>query len=246
MNFHGGFPVDIVLLALVAGFLILRLRSVLGKRTGYERPPLPEQPNPPQNILPGANQNSAQNSSQNSAKLPLLSRPSMFNNIVSPLRPPAPRALPSPHTVTGQALAQIEAADRSFDQARFLGTAETAFRTIVTAFAQSDVNTLRTLLNPSVLGTFEQAIAARAETGEVQHTEIKSILQAMIEEAEIVSGHAVIVVRFESDQVNFTRDRRGDIIAGTEAVTEIVDLWTFERSLGASDPTWRLAAARSG
>ena len=233
MIFHGGFPVDIVLLALVAGFLILRLRSVLGKRTGYERPPLPEQPNNPQQTPPAT---------------PLLGRPSMFNNIVSPLRPAATpaRALPSPHTVIGQALAQIQAADRGFDPARFLGTAEQSFRTIVTAFAQSDVKTLATLLNPSVLGTFEQAITQRAETGEVQHTEIKSILQATIEEAEIVSGHAVIVVRFESDQVSFTRDRRGEIIAGTEAVTEIVDLWTFERSLNASDPAWRLAAARSG
>jgi predicted lipid-binding transport protein (Tim44 family) len=237
MNFRGGFPVDIVLLVLVAGFLILRLRSVLGKRTGYERPPLPDQPNNAQNPP-----------QQNPQATPLLGRASMFNNIVSPLRTPAspPRALPSPHTVTGQTLAQIQAADRNFDPTRFIGTAEAAFRTIVTAFAQSDLKTLSTLLNPSVFGTFEQAIALRAESGEVQHTEIKSILQATIEEAEIISGHAMIVVRFESDQVSFTRDRGGDIIAGTEAVTEIVDLWTFERSLNANNQTWLLAAARSG
>jgi predicted lipid-binding transport protein (Tim44 family) len=228
MHFRGGFPVDIILLALVAGFLILRLRSVLGKRTGYERPPLPDQPG------------------QNPQTPPLLGRPSLLDNIKVPSRAASARAVPAAHTVTGQTLAQIQAADRNFDPARFLATAETSFRAIVTAFAQGDLPALRDLLNPSVFATFEQAIAARAEAGETQHTEIKSILQASIEEAEIVSGHAVIVVRFESDQVSFTRDRRGEIIAGTEAMTEIVDLWTFERSLNTNDPIWRLAAARSG
>jgi predicted lipid-binding transport protein (Tim44 family) len=228
MHFRGGFPVDIVLLALVAGFLILRLRSVLGRRTGYERPPLPDQP------------------TQNPPATPLLGRPSLLNGIVPPARSASARSLPSPHTVTGQTLAQIQAADRSFDPTRFLATAEASFRSIVTAFAEGDLKTLRDLLNPSVLGTFEQAITLRGESGEIQHTEIRAILQATIEEAEIVSGHAVIVVRFESDQINFTRDRQGEIIAGTEALTEIIDLWTFERSLNAADPTWRLAAARSG
>lgn len=226
MHFKGGFPVDIVLLALVAGFLILRLRSVLGKRTGYERPPLPDQPPGPPSGPP--------------AGRPLL------DSIIQPTRPLAGRPMPAPGTVTAQVLAQIQAADRGFDPVRFVGTAETAFRSVVGAFAEGDLATLRNLLNPSVFVTFEQAVAMRNEAGETQHTEIKTIVQATVDEAEIIADHAAVTIRFVSDQINFTRDRKGDVIAGTEAVTEIVDLWTFERNLHSSDPTWRLAAARSG
>lgn len=223
MHFRGGFPVDIILLALVAGFLILRLRSVLGKRTGYERPPLPDQP-----------------------AGPIFNRGPALDSIAQPTRPLIERQMPAPGTAIGQVLAQIQAADRSFDPGRFLNGAETAFRSIVTAFAQGDLATLRNLLSPPVFATFEQAIAMRNEAGETQHTEIKTIIQAVIDDAELIGDHAAIIVRFVSDQVSYTQDRKGDIVAGTEAVTEIVDLWTFERSLNAPDPTWRLAAARSG
>jgi predicted lipid-binding transport protein (Tim44 family) len=231
MHFKGGFPVDIVLLALVAGFLILRLRSVLGKRTGFERPPLPDQP-------PG--------SLNGPLNGPSAERGQFLDSIIPPTRQLAGRPMPAPGTVTAQVLGQIQAADRGFDPVRFIGTAETTFRSVVGAFAEGDLATLRNLLSPSVFVTFEQAIAMRNEAGEAQHTEIKAIVQATIDEAEIVADHAAIMLRFVSDQINFTRDRKGDIIAGTEAVTEIIDLWTFERGLNAVDPTWRLAAARSG
>ncbi|HUW79911.1 MAG TPA: TIM44-like domain-containing protein, partial [Acidocella sp.] len=75
---------------------------------------------------------------------------------------------------------------------------------------------------------------------------IKAILSAIIEDAEVLGDQAAVIVRFTSDQVNLTLDSSGNPIVGTEAVTEIVDLWTFERNLKVKDPTWRLAAARSG
>ncbi|HEX7390855.1 MAG TPA: Tim44/TimA family putative adaptor protein [Acidiphilium sp.] len=221
---HAGFPVDIILLALVAGFLILRLRSVLGKRTGYERPPLPDQ----------------QSVGMRGPTAPVI------DGVAEPVRARPGRPIPPPHTELGQALARIAATDRNFEPVHFLDGAEVAFRRIVTAFAAADTNTLRPLLTPSVFATFEQAIAVRNEAGETQHTEIKAIVEATIAEADLLGDHAVIVVKFVSDQQNFTRDRQGQTVAGTEAVTEIVDLWSFERGIGASDPTWRLAAARSG
>lgn len=222
---HTGFPIDIVLLALVVGFLILRLRSVLGKRTGYERPQLPDQPGngmygqPPQQTIEA---------------------------VAEPARQRPGRPIPTPHTNVGQILGRIAQADRKFDPVRFLDEAEASFRRIVTAFASGDLTTLRTLLTPTVFTTFEQAITMRAEAGETQHTEIKEVVEAGIDDAEMLGDHAVVVVRFVTDQENYTRDRQNQVIAGTESVTEIIDLWSFERSTTSPDPIWRLAAARSG
>lgn len=225
---HTGFPVDIILLALVAVFLLLRLRSVLGKRTGFERPPLPDQqplgmrgPTP----QPGA---------------------PTIEGAAEPQRARPGRPIPAPHTNVGQALGRIAQADRNFDSVRFIDGAEISFRKIVAAFAAGELTTLRALLTPSVFTTFEQAINQRAEAGETQHTEIKEIVEATIDDAELLGDHAAIVVRFVSDQENYTSDREGQVVAGTEAVTEIIDLWTFEKTVTSGDPTWRLAAARTG
>ncbi|MGC9269118.1 Tim44/TimA family putative adaptor protein [Acidiphilium sp.] len=221
---YNGIPIDLILLALVAGFLVLRLRSVLGKRTGYERPPLPDQ----------------QPVGLRGPAAPVI------DGYAEASRPRPGRPIPAPHTNVGQVLGRIAESDRNFDPVKFIDGAEASFRRIVTAFAEGDLTTLRNLLTPTVFTTFEHAITARAEAGETQHTEIKQIVEASIDEAEMLGDHAVIVVRFVSDQENYTRDRAGQVVAGTEAVTEIVDLWSFERSVNASDPNWRLAAARSG
>lgn len=218
----GGFPVEIiVLLVLVAGFLILRLRSVLGKRVGYERE---EQPG---------------------ERRPGMHGPTI-DGTAEPLRPRPGRPIPPPHTTAGQALGRIAEIDRSFDPVRFVDGAEEAFKRIVAAFAQGDLETLRNLLTPSVFTTFEQAVAARKEAGETQHSEIRAIEEAVIEEADLMGDHAAIVIRFVSQQINYTRDSQGQVIAGAEHETEIVDIWSFERQLRSRDPTWRLASARSG
>lgn len=225
---HTGFPVDIILLALVAGFLVLRLRSVLGKRTGYERPPLSDQ---------------HQFGAGGPARQPATPT---IDAVAEPSRARPGRPVPPPHTNVGQALQRIAQADRGFDPVRFLDGAEASFRRIVGAYAMGDLATLRALLTSSVLNSFEAAIAQRNAAGETQHTAIKEIVEATIDDAELLGDHAAIVVRFVSDQENYTRDREGQVVAGTEAVTEIVDLWTFEKSVNATDPTWRLAAARTG
>ena len=94
-------------------------------------------------------------------------------------------------------------------------------------------------------GGDEGAITAREQAGESQRTEIREIPEARIDDAALRGGLASISVAFTSDQVNLTLDRDGKEVAGTDAVTEIHDIWTFERDLGSPDPTWRLVAARS-
>jgi predicted lipid-binding transport protein (Tim44 family) len=136
--------------------------------------------------------------------------------------------------------------DRGFDPQRFLEGAEGAFRLIVANFAAGDRARLRPLLTEETFAAFEGAIAAREAAGETQKTEIRTITAATIDEAKLLGPVADITVRFVSDQVNLTLGKDGQPVAGADAVTEIVDLWTFERQLDAPGPAWRLASTRSG
>lgn len=217
----GGLPIDLILFAMVAAFLVLRLRSVLGRRTGFERPPQ-------QDAAPGLNTPARE------AEVP----------------PPAPvtalrGGVPDARSPAGQALARIRGADAAFDPAIFLGGAQGAFRMIVQAFAAGDRATLRDLLSDDAFVGFDQAIGAREQAGETQRSEIRAIHDMRIEEADLRGTLAEITVRIVSDQVNLTTAQDGSVVAGAEAVTEITDLWTFQRDLGVSDPTWKLVGTRS-
>jgi predicted lipid-binding transport protein (Tim44 family) len=104
---------------------------------------------------------------------------------------------------------------------------------------------LRQLLADDTYTAFERVVSAREAAGEAQRTEICEIDEVTIADAHLSGSLASIVVRFVSRQVNLTVDKAGHPIAGTDAVTEIGDVWTFERRLGQPDLTWRLSAARS-
>lgn len=217
----GGFPIDLILFGMIAAFLVLRLRSILGKRQGFERPP-EAAPRPDLRVVDDG----------------VAAGPHPV--------PAAPdRALPDPSSPAGRALMAMGETDRNFNPAHFLDGAEQAFRMIVAAFAAGDRATLRPLLSDDTYAAFDGAITAREQEGETQRTEIRAIDSATIEAAELRGTRASITVHFTSDQVNLTLGRDGREVAGTDAVTEIRDIWTFERDLGSPDPTWRLVAARS-
>ncbi|MDE8347616.1 MAG: Tim44/TimA family putative adaptor protein [Acidocella sp.] len=216
----GDFPIALVLFAGVALFLVLRLRSVLGRRVGFEKPPIP------------------------SGQMPAFGAAPILDG--RPIAPSASRPVPDPRSALGERLMQIVNRAPDFDPPQFLTGAEKAFRVIVTAFAAGDRNTLKTLLNDNVFHTFETAITNREASGERHRTEIKSVASTTIEDAELLGDQAAIIVRFISDQINVTLDAAGVPTSGTEAVAELTDLWTFERNLKSKDLTWRLAAARSG
>lgn len=219
----GGFPIDLVLFGMIAAFLVLRLRGILGRRTGFERPP-----QPPYQAPSG----------------PTAAGP-VIDGRAEPASPSTHRAVPEPVSALGQTLARMQEVDRSFDPAGFLDGAEKAFRLIVGAFASADRATLRNLLADDTYRAFEQAIVTREAAGQQQISEIRAVPGASIEAAELNGAVAHITVKFVSDQISLTRDAAGNPVAGTDAVTEITDLWTFERDLSAHDPTWRLVAARS-
>lgn len=217
----------IILFAMVAAFLVLRLRSVLGRRTGFERPP------------GGTPAGEARPAGYD----PRAVRPAEAEP--APAAGVARRVLPDQRTPPGQALARIAAADRGFDPNRFLDGAEGAFRMIVAAFAAGDRQTLRGLLSDDTYAGFEGAIAARETAGERQRTELRAVQQLAIEGADLRGTVADVTVRFVTDQINMTTGRDNEPVAGSDAVTELNDIWTFQRDLSSGDPTWRLVATRS-
>lgn len=215
MTGSGGFPIDIVLFGMIAVFLALRLRSVLGRRQGFEQQARTPQPLPHAAVIEGH------------------------------AEPVPPRKVPDPASPLGQTLLAMIRVDSHFTPQSFLDGAEAAFRMIVAAFAGGDRAALTPLLTPETMAGFEAAIAAREAAGERQLTEIKGVHAIEIVDAALAGSRAQIQVQVVSDQVSRTLDKTGAIVHGTEAVTELTDLWTLERDLAQPDPTWRLAAARS-
>ena len=215
----GGFPIDLVLFGMIAAFLVLRLRGILGKRSGFEP--------------------------QAGAARPAARPAGAVIDAVAEAPNGAGRKLPEPAGAIGQTLARMHRVDPTFDPQRFLSGAEAAFTLIVGKFAAGDRDALRPLLSPQTFATFEAAIAAREAAGETQTSEVRAIPEASIEGAVLTGKQAEIAVRFVSDQVNQTLDRDGRHVAGTDAVTELRDEWLFGRDLSQRDPAWRLLQARS-
>ena len=227
----GGFPVDLILFAMVAAFLVLRLRSVLGRRTGFERPPQAE-PRPAGYDARGGRV--LDGTAEEVAPAPVASDAGRGRHVV-----------PDARTPPGQALSRIAAADRNFDPMRFLEGAEGAFRMIVAAFAAGDRQTLHALLSDDTYAGFEQAITARETAGESQRTELRAVHELAIDAADLRGSVADVTVRFVTDQINLTTAKDGSVVTGSDAVTELTDIWTFQRDVTGSDPTWKLVGTRS-
>ena len=212
---------DIIFFALVAGFLILRLRSVLGRRTGNENrerwtPRLPQR-------APGK-----------PATQPGAERP----DNVTPLPGREPAASASP---LDAALTQIRLADPAFDPARFADGAKAAFEMIVAAFAQGDTAALRPLLSDDVYENFTAAIKGRQDAKQTLETTLIGIKSAEIVEARMEGRTAFVTVKFVTEQVNVTRNAAGEVVDGdANRVAPVTDIWTFARNTRASDPNWVL------
>ena len=219
---------DIVLFAMVAAFLVLRLRSVLGKRTGHEQP----RQDPMSQRL-----NQAENDGN------VIEMPSAHEDDA-----PAPEHLKSPDTddLLATGIADIRDADPAFNPAEFADGARGAFEMVVQGFAEGNTETLQMLLADDVFDNFRTAIDEREEAEETLETTIISIKGAEVIEAETDGGNALVTVKFVSEQVNVTRDSEDRIIDGDpNQVTEITDIWTFSRDTKSRDPNWKLVETRS-
>ena len=233
---NSGFQLfDIILFAMIAAFLVLRLRSVLGRRTGNERPP---------RDLFGTRRK-AEGDDGNVIPLPPRDSPARGDEAISdPARDgdiAAPRETVPSSPATG--IAQIRAVDPSFDADGFADGARAAFEMIVAAFAQGDAQALRPLLNDAVFTRFSDAIRERELQKQTLETTIVGVKVADLHEAHMEGRTAFVTMRFVSDQINVVRDASGKVVEGEPGQTvELVDLWTFARDTRSRDPNWLLVA----
>jgi predicted lipid-binding transport protein (Tim44 family) len=221
--------IDIILLAMVAGFIVLRLRNVLGRRTGHE---------------PGRDGGheapaTARRGSENVVNLP----PGLN-------RRPAPQSIDIEPAYQGTPLeagmVQLKMADPSFSAEQFLQGAAKAFEMIVAAYAKNDLDALRSLLSPDVYAQFARAIQEREERGETLTSDIVVLKPPRIESLDMRGSAAHVAVIFQSEQSNVTRDKDGQVIEGSpDHVESVTDVWTFSRDTNARDPNWMLVATRS-
>ena len=208
----------IVILALVALFVGLRLYSVLGERTGHEQ----QQP-----ILKPADPDARVE--------PRVSQPAAAP--VSPSESADMAFLPT----AGPGVRAILAADPSFDVARFLEGAKAAYRLILEAFWKGDADVLRQHVDDHIYDSFSGAIAQRTSEGLTLDNRLVGIDQAVISEASAEHGVAVLTVRFEADIAAVTRNAEGQVVAGSLSdAIQTRDLWTFRRDLSSRDPNWLL------
>jgi predicted lipid-binding transport protein (Tim44 family) len=238
---------DIILIGLVAVFLILRLRSVLGKRTGNERPPArdPFTPAAPPTASPrvGDAPATGQSGNDNVVPLPTANAPPPRPSLAA-TGPGGIRATVLPTAAAG--VAAVRAADPTFDPIGFSTGARAAFTTIVEAFAKGDTAALRPLLDGPTHASFEAAIRGRAERKEKAETTLIGFEASDIAAASLQGTQADVTVRFVSEQINVLRNADGQIIDGNpNEVQKVVDLWTFRRDTKSSDPNWLLTKTES-
>lgn len=215
---------DIIIFAMLAGYLVFQLRRVLGRRTGHEEE---RRANP--------FKRQAEDAAENDNVIKLVDQevkesPAEENASIDPAM---------------NGLTQLKHADPGFDEREFLRGAKGAFEWIVAAFARGDRGQLESLLSPSLFESFDEAIGHREQANEILETTISSMKSATIDEVVFDGFLASITVEFMTDQVKVTRDARGEVVEGDPSKIETLrDIWVFSRDFRSNDPNWQLAATR--
>jgi predicted lipid-binding transport protein (Tim44 family) len=156
------------------------------------------------------------------------------------------RTLASGNEPLADGLLSVARSDASFDPEHFLVGARQAYEMIVTAFAEANRKTLKGLLSKDVYEGFSAALTDREGRGEQIDQSFVGINKADIVEAELKGGMAHVTVRFASELISATRDREGTVIAGDpKRIKEVIDIWTFARDVGSRDPNWKLVATQA-
>ena len=225
-------PLNLLILA-VAVVILLRLRSVLGTRTGHERP-----------YDPYATEASEKARRADGKVIPLPgSKPAEEIYASDRATEPVWQGVAEEGSTLAKGLEKIARADKSFEVKDFLEGAKMAYEMIVTAFAQGDRKTLKPLLSKDVYEGFAEAIAEREKAGETIETQIVGIDKADIVGATLQGRRASITVKFQSQMITVKRNSDGGVIDGDErTVQPITDVWTFDRDVTSRDPNWRLVA----
>ena len=232
------FDIYTIIFLALAVFIFLRLRSVLGQRTGRERPPY--DPYSPRDAMRGA-------TNDNVVTLPGRAG----DTAQKPVETADPAERWKGIAETGSALAagldSIAQEDKTFDVKHFIAGARAAYEMIVLAYAEGDRRTLKNLLAREVYEGFEAAIKERETKGETVESRFVAIDKSDIAGVELRGRTAQITVRFVSQLISVTRNKAGNAIEGNpDKVTDVTDVWTFARDLSSRDPNWKLVATEAG
>lgn len=234
------FDIYTLLFLVLAVVIFIRLRSVLGRRTGSERPPYDpytradaKQSAPEGTVvaLPRGRTGQLANEPTGPSAEDIEERLERFAKKDSPL---------------SKSLTALIKADPNFDPAQFLDGAKAAYEMVVGAFAEGDGTTLEQLLGEDVLEGFTRAIAEREQRGETLTSTLVGIDKADIIEAEIKDRQALVTVKFVSELISVTRDADGEVVEGDpKKVREVTDIWTFAREVASRNPNWKLVATEA-
>ena len=215
---------DIFFLGLIAFFIALRLRAMLGKNAGIN----------PRDIWKQAKREEIQEK--------ILGFPDRLSKKAALEEEPLPVYLQE-NSAVSNGLKAIKAADPAFSTSEFIAGAKLAFEWVVDAFAKGNKEKLRSLLSEERFQHFSAEIDARAAGDTTQETTLVSVLESDIIEASALKARGHITIQFTSEQIHVTRDKDRNIIEGDpSAVSNVIDVWTFERDLTSRDPNWKIVA----
>ena len=216
--------IDIVLFAMIAAFLILRLRSVLGKH---------------------------RNSGEGKSNLGLHTLTQSHKTEKQPAEGDSKeesKIEPQNYEKDndGVDLVEIQGAIPGFEKGEFLAGVRAAFEIIVNSFSSGDKEKLAGLLSDEVFNNFSSAITDRERLGHVSESSLIRIIDTVLLEANISDGSVLLTVKILSEQINATKGEQGEVVDGNpELVLEVADIWTFSKEIESPDPNWRLVATRS-
>ncbi len=218
---------DIIFFAVIAGFILLRLRGVLGTRTGNEK-------RPEDAIRRQKTPSPDKRRDDNVVRLPGSEKEGWASDESMGIAPNSPLA---------QSLTEIQLIDRNFNPQYFLSGARQAYEMIISAFARGDREALRPLLHDDVYTQFDEAIAEREAENQSMETELVRMGDVRITEATLNETTAEITVKFSVELISAVRNADGAILQGHPTVPqEVSELWTFARDIGSNDPNWLLIA----
>ncbi|WP_404480168.1 Tim44/TimA family putative adaptor protein [Novosphingobium sp. BL-52-GroH] len=225
---------EIVILAMIAAFLGLRLYSVLGRRAEHEEEPI-------QGRFEGRQ-------GQPGARVAAPSKPDARGDDRGRTQQPQRlREMPLAPPSVERGLAEIAQVDRRFDPAAFVEGARSAYRMILEAFWKGDKAELRQLCDDDVYAGFAQAIDARIDAGETLDNRLIRIEETAFVAAGVEDGYARITLRLRADIAAVTRDAEGHVVAGSlDDAIEAIDVWTFGRAVNSPDPDWLLEETDEG
>jgi len=240
----GKIDIFTIMFLVLAVVIILKLRSVLGRRTTDDETRIDRN-----RALERARAAGKTGANDKVVAMPRRERsdqPAEATAAASAAEEERVRGFAGGDQGLADGLLAIFRADHSFDPDGFVKGARQAYEMIVTAFAEGNRKALRNLLSKEVFDGFAGAISDREARGEIIDQSFVGINKADLLEAELKNGTAQVTVKFVSELISATRDRAGAVISGdTKKIKEVVDIWTFAREVASRDPNWRLIATQA-